>query len=142
MNSKQSDFDWHRHGIWLMFDPKGAPILDTVGLTPYSCRAKACRDVVNCLWSVMHERGFYVQELQAMPELELRVQEQVTASESHWRYPATGRPEDQPPKGVGLLLLTEGKVSVTGDWTDNGGFIAWAPKIRRDKALEEKLGLL
>ena len=64
---------------------------------------------------------------------------QITASESHWRYPANG---DVAPRGVGLTLLTEGRVQVTGEWSDQGGYIAWAPKIKRDKALEEKLGLL
>lgn len=69
------------------------------------------------------------------------LQEQVTANESYWRYPATGKPKDQPPSGD-VLLLTEGRISVTGVWTDKGGFIAWAPKIKRDKQLEQQLGLL
>lgn len=32
-----------------------------------------------------------------------------------------------PPKGVKLILLTEGGVAVLGDWKDDGGFVAWSP---------------
>lgn len=140
MRSTDPNFNWHRHGIWIMHSPQGEPLVELTATTPYSCRAEACR-IMNKRASQLEAEGFYIQGYAAM-ESELRVQEQATANESHWRYPITGRVEDQPPKGVGLLLLTEGKISVTGDWTDNGGFIAWAPKIRRDKALEEAYGLL
>lgn len=69
----------------------------------------------------------------------IRVGDHVTATESHWRYPANGEPA---PRGVGLCLLTIGRVMVMGEWRDDGGYIAWAPKIKRDKELESKLGLL
>lgn len=141
MNSKQPNFDWHAYGVWVMHSPMDEPLVELTAVTPYSCRAETVR-TINKPWSKLVEEGYYVQGYAAIQPPELRVQEQVTASESHWRYPATGKAEDQPPKGVGLLLLTEGKISVTGDWTDTGGFIAWAPKIRRDKALEEALGIL
>ncbi len=63
---------------------------------------------------------------------------QATSSESRWRYPANGEPAEM---GVEMQLLTVGRVAVTGFWTDDGRYIAWAPKIQRDKALEERLGL-
>lgn len=62
---------------------------------------------------------------------------QITANESHWRYPANGDPA---PLGE-VQLLTKGRIAVNGQWTDDGRYIAWAPKIKRDKALEERLGL-
>jgi len=58
------------------------------------------------------------------------------ANESRWRYPANGEPA---PHGTHVQLLTEGGKQVPGVWTSDGGFIAWAPNIKRDKALEEKL---
>lgn len=69
----------------------------------------------------------------------MNVRDQVVSNESHWRYPAAG---DVAPQGVGLQLLTKGRVQVAGMWRDDGGYIAWAPKIKRDKALEEQIGLL
>lgn len=47
---------------------------------------------------------------------------------------------DPAPRGVKLTLLTTGKVQVVGEWRD-GMYIAWAPLLKRDKALEERLGL-
>jgi hypothetical protein len=49
---------------------------------------------------------------------------------------------DPAPKGVKLTLLTKGKVQVTGEWVEGGAFIAWAPLLKRDKQLEEEMGLL
>lgn len=63
----------------------------------------------------------------------------TTSDESRWRYPANGEPA---PAGSEVQLLTVGRICVTGFWTDDGRFIAWAPKIKRDKELETKLGLL
>lgn len=48
---------------------------------------------------------------------------------------------DPAPRGVKLTLLTIGKVQVVGEWSDIGGYIAWAPLLKRDKELEERLGL-
>ena len=53
----------------------------------------------------------------------------------YWRY------TEPAPRGVKLTLLTRGNVQVTGDWTDNGGYKAWSPLIRRDKQLERQLGI-
>lgn len=44
-----------------------------------------------------------------------------------------------PPGGVKLQLLTKGGVTVLGTWSDNAGFIAWAPLLQRNKALEEAM---
>lgn len=63
---------------------------------------------------------------------------QAVAAESWWRYPAAGEPA---PKGTDVCLLTEGGIQVTGVWSDDGGFIAWAPKIKRNKAIEAQFGL-
>ena len=49
---------------------------------------------------------------------------------------------DPAPRGVKLTLLTKGKIQVTGEWVDGGGYIAWAPLLRRDKQLEKELGIL
>lgn len=73
--------------------------------------------------------------LAVAPVLHLR--EQVTSNESRWRYPANG----EPAPGGDSLLLTVGRVTVLGTWTDDDRFIAWAPKIQRDKPLEERLKL-
>ena len=61
------------------------------------------------------------------------------ADESRWRYPANNDPA---PQGAHVQLLTIGRKQVPGVWRDDGGFIAWAPNIKRDKELEERLGLL
>ena len=57
------------------------------------------------------------------------------SGEVYWRY------TEPAPKGVKLSLLTIGKVQVTGEWTDGGGFIAWSPLIPRDKNTERLLGV-
>lgn len=58
----------------------------------------------------------------------------AVSSEVYWRY-------DTAPRGVKLFLLTIGGVAITGDWRDNSGFIAWHPLPKRNKELEERLGL-
>ena len=57
----------------------------------------------------------------------------ATAYASEWLSPQ----EAQPPRGLKLLLRTEGGVAVIGLWNENGGFTHWAhlPKLRREKSL-------
>lgn len=45
------------------------------------------------------------------------------------------------PRGCMVMLLTVGKIPVRGQYTNEVDYIAWAPMIKRDKALEERLGL-
>ncbi len=61
----------------------------------------------------------------------------AVAEESRWRYPANGEPA---PSGAHVQLLTKGGKQVPGVWRDDGGYIAWAPNIKRDKKLEKELG--
>lgn len=137
LNSLQPDFDWHEHGLWIAAHPVNGPDPQFVATTPWTCRGEALRGL-NQRWSVLVEQGWFIQKfVAAVAPPVMRITEQAVSNESHWRYPANG---DIPPRGVGLCLLTIGKVQVIGDWTDDGGFIAWAPKIRRDKELEERPG--
>jgi hypothetical protein len=61
----------------------------------------------------------------------------VTAPASTWRYPQAGDP--LPPGGSKVLLLTIGHVCVSGPWTDDGRYVAWAPLPKRDKSKEQAL---
>lgn len=58
--------------------------------------------------------------------------------EIYWRYEV---PHSTDAK---VLLLTVGRIAVTGQWYGPYGqnFIAWAPLPRRDKEQEARLGLL
>lgn len=58
----------------------------------------------------------------------------ATATVSTWRYPVAG--DELPPGGSKVLLLTVGGVAVTGPWTHDGRYIAWAPLPRRAKDKE------
>ena len=40
------------------------------------------------------------------------------------------------------ILLTTGKVATLGPWGDGVGVVAWAELPKRDKALEEAMGIL
>lgn len=65
------------------------------------------------------------------------------SNESWWRYDGmlyNGVPLPAP-KGEKVALLTKGGQQVIGVWQDNGGFLAWAPLIKRDKQVEELLGI-
>ena len=62
----------------------------------------------------------------------------AVGEEIGWRYPADGQPA---PPGATVQLLTKGRTQCKGVWSDGGGFIAWAPNYKRDKELEERLGL-
>lgn len=61
-------------------------------------------------------------------------------------YLASHAPEfnydDPAPKGIDLTLLTIGNKQVTGHWTDDGRYKAWAPLLKRDKVRERELGYL
>ncbi len=46
------------------------------------------------------------------------------------------------PRGVKLSLLTIGNQQVTGDWSADGRYKAWAPLIKRNKDIERELGYL
>ena len=59
----------------------------------------------------------------------------VAADETFYRY------TEPAPRGVKLTLLTVGNVQVTGEWSDRGGYKAWAPLIKRDKEQEKALGI-
>lgn len=61
--------------------------------------------------------------------------EAITTGDVHWIY--------APPPNVAkkVFLLTTGKIAITGIWGTGLGVIAWAPIPKRDKKLEEELGL-
>lgn len=139
MNSKQPDFDWHRKGLWLpVYD--GSPALSCADETPYGARAKLLR-IANKPWSQLEDEGFVIQSF--VPEVAPDVRtgrEVVTSNEMKYRYPALGGVHTAPNGEV--FLLTRGGVTVPGPWTADGRFIAWHPKIQRDKDIERKLGYI
>lgn len=59
----------------------------------------------------------------------------ITTSEVAWIYSAP------PDVGKKVFLLTTGKIAITGPWGTGLGVIAWAPIPKRNKKLEEELGL-
>jgi hypothetical protein len=71
-----------------------------------------------------------------MAEQELRVKE-FLAGGDEFLYPGVGDPK--PPGGAKVLLLTLGKVCVSGPWNDSGAFVGWAPLPNRNKAKEKLL---
>lgn len=141
MNSNDPNFDWHKAGVWMVHDPKGEPQLASIADNPYGARAQFLR-IINQRWSALAAEGYVVQEYEpVIPVLldVIQVSDQVAvAAEARWRYPANSEPA---PPGVTVQLLTRGGVSVRGVWNDLGDYIAWAPMIKRDKELEERLGL-
>lgn len=60
------------------------------------------------------------------------------AGQVFWRYEVPASTDSK------VLLLTAGRVAVTGNWYGPYGrhFIAWAPLPKRDKEQEARLGLL
>lgn len=74
------------------------------------------------------------------PVADMRINSEGVAvsTTSCWLYPAAGYPA---PAGAVVQLLTKGGIQCKGTWSDDGRFIAWAPNLQRDKALEERLGL-
>jgi hypothetical protein len=51
----------------------------------------------------------------------------AVAGEAYWRDPE----QERPPRGVKLLILTDGGVAVIGDWLDDSNFVAWSPLPKR-----------
>jgi hypothetical protein len=139
MNS--NDFDWHAAGVWVALDANQEPCFETMASTPYSCRASLLGRM-NKRWSALKDEGWFIQEfVPAIPVLTdvIKVGDQVAVSSAdRWRYPLNNEPA---PPGVTVQLLTRGGVVVRGQWNDLGDYIAWAPMIKRDKELEERLGL-
>lgn len=131
LNSNQPDFDWHEHGIWIAVHPEDGPDTQFVGTTAHAARSQ--------VWRVLGRRPMTWAFIKLVPATEtvVHLREQVTSNEGRWRYPANG--EDAPSGDV--WLLTRGGTSCVGTWTNDGRFIAWAPKIQRDKELERRLGL-
>jgi hypothetical protein len=57
--------DWHKYGLWLMFDKDNQPVAETIATTPYSARAEGVR-ALNLTWSRLREQGFYISEIKAV----------------------------------------------------------------------------
>jgi hypothetical protein len=51
----------------------------------------------------------------------------AVAGTVYWRDPVV----EPPPRGVKLLVLTSGGVTVIGDWVTNSNFVAWSPMPKR-----------
>lgn len=49
------------------------------------------------------------------------------SGEVFWRNPD----EEKPPRGVKLLMLTSGGVTVIGDWVTNSNLVAWSPMPKK-----------
>jgi hypothetical protein len=130
LNSNHPDFDWHEPGIWIAVHPEDGPDTQFVSDTPITCRDEMR---IHGVWSA----AWVIQKLVPEAEPVLHLREQVTSNEGRWRYPAN----DEPAPSGDVLLLTVGRITVVGTWTNDGRFIAWAPKIQRDKELERRLGL-
>lgn len=64
-------------------------------------------------------------------------QETITAATQELFYRYTAPPNRE----AKVILLTTGKVATLGPWGSGLGVIAWCPLPKRDKQLEEKLGL-
>lgn len=54
-----------------------------------------------------------------------------------FNYPRAGDP--LPPGGATVLLLTEGRTCVTGNWDGTARYIGWAHLPKRDKTKEKLL---
>ena len=53
----------------------------------------------------------------------------AAAGTVYWRDPAI----DAPPRGVKLLILTTGEVTVIGDWSEKSNYRAWSPMPKKRK---------
>jgi hypothetical protein len=51
----------------------------------------------------------------------------AVSGEVYWREPK----DHPPPRGVKMLILTDGGVAVIGDWMDDSNFTAWSPLPKR-----------
>ena len=61
----------------------------------------------------------------------------IASDSTMFMYPAAG--DAPPPGGSKVLLLTIGGICVSGQWKDDGSFLAWAPLPKRDKTKEAML---
>lgn len=61
--------------------------------------------------------------------------EALTTDTIHWNY---SKPQNVEAKS---LLLTTGRVAIVSRWGSGEGVIAWCPLPKRNKKLEEELGL-
>lgn len=52
----------------------------------------------------------------------------ATNPQHRWLYP----PEDMPPKGVKLHILTKGGVAIHGEWRWDNGYLGWQYLPKRD----------
>lgn len=59
----------------------------------------------------------------------------ITTSGVPWNYSIP------PNTAKKVLLLTTGKIAITGIWGDGLGVIAWTPLPKRNKQLERELGI-
>lgn len=60
----------------------------------------------------------------------------AVAGTVYFRDPA----EQPPPRGVKLLLLTSGGVTVIGDWTTDSNLVAWSPMPKRAQVGQGRAG--
>ena len=51
-----------------------------------------------------------------------------------WIYPW----QEKPQRSVKLALLTKGHIQTTGEWTDDGRFVAWQRLFTRNKEEERR----
>lgn len=141
MNSNNVGFDWFESGVYVVHSPGGNAMLETMSNSAHGARASLMGRLKE-RWEPLKEQGYVIQEYEpAIPVLTdvIHVSDQVAvAAEARWHYPANNEPA---PPGITVQLLTRGGVSVRGVWNDLGDYIAWAPMIKRDKELEERLGL-
>jgi hypothetical protein len=138
MNSLDSDFDWHRQGVFIAVQ-NNVPFFEAVANTGYGCRAELVR-AVNRRWSVLQAEGWVIQEY--CPDVTSSTAAYLSAgylasTTPEWNYPAAGDPA--PPLGVKLQLLNSGGIATMGPWTEGSNFIAWAPLLKRNKGKEARI---
>ena len=52
------------------------------------------------------------------------------AGQAYWRDPE----KEPPPRGMKLLVLTSGGVTVISDWVTDSNFVAWSPMPKKEFA--------
>ena len=58
----------------------------------------------------------------------------LASDDNSYRYPGAG--DERPAGGAKVLLLTKGGICVSGTWSDDGRYTAWAPMPKRNKEKE------
>lgn len=61
----------------------------------------------------------------------------VAGKVDEYYYPELGDP--LPPGGADVHLLTVGGICVRGCWSNDGGFLGWAPLPKRNRVREAEL---